>query len=79
MDRFITAPLYAAVYPDRKRKIRESLTHAVRLSASGEMVEVLCGRAKIDSVCEDSTLHSVTKDPTCATCVAKLQQLRSAS
>lgn len=77
MDRFITAPLYASKYP--KRQLKNSLTHAVLLGASGEMVRVLCGKVQLDSVCEDSTLHSVTKEPTCETCAAKLTQLRLAS
>jgi hypothetical protein len=48
------------------------LTHAVEVDPNGSDTHVLCGRVKLDSVCQTPVRGSTI--PTCARCVRKLQK-----
>ena len=51
------------------------LTHAVEVDPNGSDTRVLCGRVKLDSMC--NTPDRTAKVPTCSLCARKLQKDRA--
>jgi hypothetical protein len=55
------------------QKALENLkTHACEVNAEGFAVRVLCGRVKLENVCNDLNALPTDQTPTCAACARKL-------
>jgi hypothetical protein len=51
-------------------KLSEALSHACEVDAKGFPTRVLCGKVKLENVCEDP-LSSTDETPTCGTCAKR--------
>lgn len=52
-----------------------TLTHACELNESGDIVKVLCGRAKPAHILDDSAMHNV-RPVDCPVCQVRIRQQR---
>lgn len=65
-----TREVLADAYRGRSRTL---LSHAVELTAAGDVVRVLCGRVALDSVA-DHYAQDTTLPPTCRRCAARAKR-----
>lgn len=67
--------LYAAAYPT-SRSLNNAKSHVCGQDASGEVVVILCGKAKLEHVADDFLEYPAAETATCKTCLAKLKKLK---
>ena len=72
MARIVSAPLAAGAYGVERGKPR---THAVELDDLGDVVKVLCGKAKPESVLDDETQYDA-QPVNCPDCLRKLEKMK---
>ncbi len=55
-----------------QKALEEAKTHACEVNANGFAIRVLCGRVKLESVCNDLYALPDNQIPTCKQCLKKL-------
>lgn len=73
---FKTYPLYGSAYLNLKT-LDAHKTHTVEVTETDTLIRVLCGKVKLDNVCEvDDNLGQI---PTCGTCAKRLEKIKKES
>lgn len=75
MSLYKTFPLAGAVYQNEKT-LAANKTHSVLVNDKGELLAVLCGKVRLESVLEDWYL-ATDEPPTCTHCARKLKALNT--
>jgi hypothetical protein len=55
-----------------QKKLDEAKTHACEVNEEGFAVRVLCGKVKLENVCNDLNALPADQTPTCEACARRL-------